>query len=38
MRSTEPDVAMPELGRALLHEEGIALVRRWIASLSGECL
>jgi uncharacterized repeat protein (TIGR03806 family) len=38
MRSTEPDVAMPELGRALLHEEGIALVRRWIDSLSGDCL
>lgn len=38
MQSTEPDVAMPELGRALLHEEGIALVRRWIDSMSGECL
>lgn len=37
MASPEPDVAMPELGRALAHEEGLALVREWIASLPGSC-
>ncbi len=34
MQSREPGVMMPELGRALPHEEGIALVRAYIAGLS----
>ena len=33
MLSTEADVAMPELGRSLVHAEGVALIRDWIASL-----
>jgi uncharacterized repeat protein (TIGR03806 family) len=33
MRSTEPGVMMPELGRSLVHEEGVELVRAYIASL-----
>jgi uncharacterized repeat protein (TIGR03806 family) len=33
MQSTEPGVAMPELGRSLVHDEGAALVRRYIAEL-----
>lgn len=33
MESREPGVMMPELGRALAHEEGIALIRAYIASL-----
>lgn len=37
MLSTEPDVAMPELGRSLVHREGVALIRDWIGSLSGDC-
>ncbi len=37
MESTEPDVQMPELGRALVHAEGVAIVREWIASLAGTC-
>ncbi|MFL6578057.1 MAG: SO2930 family diheme c-type cytochrome [Povalibacter sp.] len=37
MTSTEPDVAMPELGRSLVHVEGVALIREWIASMKGEC-
>jgi uncharacterized repeat protein (TIGR03806 family) len=37
MLSTEADVAMPELGRSLVHTEGVALVRDWIASLGGSC-
>jgi uncharacterized repeat protein (TIGR03806 family) len=31
--STEPGVMMPELGRRLVDEEGLALVRAWIASM-----
>lgn len=33
MASTEPGVMMPELGRSTVHEEGLALVRAYIASL-----
>jgi uncharacterized repeat protein (TIGR03806 family) len=33
MASTEPGVMMPELSRSLVHEEGLALVRAYIASL-----
>jgi uncharacterized repeat protein (TIGR03806 family) len=34
--STEPGVMMPELGRRQVDEEGLALVRAWIASLAEE--
>ena len=37
MDSNEPDVRMPEIGRTLIHSEGVALVREWINSLSGGC-
>lgn len=37
MASDKPDEMMPELGRSLVHEEGVALVRDWIASLEGDC-
>lgn len=33
MGSGEPGVAMPELGKATVDEEGVALVERWIAGL-----
>ncbi|MFL9839699.1 SO2930 family diheme c-type cytochrome [Sphingomonas sp. ST-64] len=33
LRSTDPGIAMPELGRATAHEEGIALLSQWIDSL-----
>ena len=33
LRSTDPGIAMPELGRATAHEEGIALLSKWIDSL-----
>lgn len=33
MKSTEPGVAMPELGRSLVHDEGVALVREYIAQI-----
>jgi len=37
MASTQPDEMMPELGRSLVHEEGVALIRDWIAALPGSC-
>lgn len=37
LASTDPKVMMPELGRSVVHEEGLALIREWIASLSGGC-
>jgi uncharacterized repeat protein (TIGR03806 family) len=37
MESTAAGIAMPELGRQTVHEEGVAVVREWIAGLEGEC-
>ena len=31
--STHPGVMMPELGKRLVHEEGLALVRQWIGEM-----
>ena len=36
MASTEAGVAMPELGRSLVHEEGVALIEQWIAEIEAE--
>lgn len=33
MASTEPGVMMPELGRSITHDEGLALIRAWIAGM-----
>ncbi len=33
IESTHPGIMMPELGRTLVHEEGVELVRRWISEL-----
>jgi uncharacterized repeat protein (TIGR03806 family) len=33
--STHPGVMMPELGKRLVHEEGVALVREWIKAMPG---
>lgn len=33
MASTEPGVAMPELGRSLTHDEGVKLVSDWIRAM-----
>lgn len=33
LRSTDPGIAMPELGRVTAHDEGIALLNEWIESL-----
>lgn len=37
MEHTDPAIAMPELGRSTIHEEGVAVVRAWIASMNGGC-
>ncbi len=37
MENADPAIAMPELGRASNHIEGIAVVRDWINSLPGIC-
>lgn len=37
METTDPAAMMPELGRALAHEEGVALIRNWIAEMAGGC-
>jgi uncharacterized repeat protein (TIGR03806 family) len=31
MKSTDPGIAMPELGRATVHDEGVKLLEEWIA-------
>lgn len=36
MSATEPGVAMPEIGRSMVHEEGVALIREWISFLPAE--
>jgi uncharacterized repeat protein (TIGR03806 family) len=33
MASTEPGVAMPEVGRAMKHDDGVKLVSEWIAGM-----
>jgi uncharacterized repeat protein (TIGR03806 family) len=34
--STHPGIMMPELGKRLVHEEGVALVREWITAMNGK--
>lgn len=37
MDSVAPKVMMPELGRTLIHREGVDLIRAWIRSIEGHC-
>jgi len=37
LQSNDAAVRMPELGRSIMHTEGIDLVRDWISSLQGTC-
>ena len=37
MASDRPDIMMPELGRAVAHEEGVALIAAWIDAMAGGC-
>ncbi len=36
MESVAPKVMMPQIGRDVVHEEGVELIREWIASLAGQ--
>jgi uncharacterized repeat protein (TIGR03806 family) len=33
MKSTNPGAMMPELGRSIIHEEGVALISEWIKNI-----
>ncbi len=37
LNSLELDVSMPELGRSVIHEEGLQLLTDWVDSLAGDC-
>ncbi|HIA12977.1 MAG TPA: hypothetical protein EYN69_13040 [Flavobacteriales bacterium] len=37
MESTNPGIMMPELGRKLVHKEGVELIKQWISSIKGTC-
>lgn len=37
MQTLNPGEMMPELGRTVVHHEGVELIRNWIASLEGDC-
>jgi uncharacterized repeat protein (TIGR03806 family) len=37
MASDDPSVMMPELGRSVVHDEGVQLIRDWIAAMQGDC-
>ena len=33
LKSTDPGIAMPELGRSTVHKEGVALLEQWISEM-----
>ena len=37
MAHSDPAIAMPELGRSVVHREGVELIRDWVAGLPGDC-
>ena len=37
MESIDPGEMMPEVGRSLVHAEGVALISAWIETLTGSC-
>lgn len=37
IESNEPEVKMPELGRTVTDDTGVALIREWIAAMPGAC-
>lgn len=36
MASLDPGIKMPEVGRVLVHDEGVALVNEWITAMQGD--
>lgn len=37
MKSDDPGAMMPEIGRKMMHSEGVQLISDWIASMDGSC-
>ncbi len=37
MKSDDPGAMMPEIGRKIMHTEGVQLISDWIASMEGSC-
>ncbi|MCO1333209.1 hypothetical protein MO867_02540 [Microbulbifer sp. OS29] len=37
VESTAPEAMMPELGRSIVHVEGVELLKQWVSSLPGSC-
>lgn len=37
LETMDPGAMMPELGRSVVHQEGVALIRDWIKEMDGEC-
>ena len=37
MASTVPDEAMPEIGKTIVHDEGLQLITDWIRAMEGSC-
>jgi hypothetical protein len=37
MASDDLGAMMPELGRTLVHQEGVALIEQWVNEMPGEC-
>jgi hypothetical protein len=33
METSDPGIAMPELGREQVHTEGVALIKKWIQDM-----
>ncbi|KKK58742.1 hypothetical protein LCGC14_3041350, partial [marine sediment metagenome] len=36
MDSNEPDIRMPEIGRTVIHSEGVALIEQWINAMAAD--
>jgi len=37
MQHSDPAIAMPELGRSVVHVEGVKVISAWIAGMNGTC-
>ena len=33
LNSLDPGISMPEVGRSIVHDEGVALLSQWIAEM-----
>jgi len=37
MEADDPNIRMPEVGRSVVHEEAVTLIRDWISQMEGDC-